>query len=996
MARKFQWQQQFLRHFTYFRVHLLYIFFLALIGAVVVFFIEDDCAFIDALFMATSASCVTGLVTVNFAAWKLGSQITICLLMLLGSTVLTSIVPVLIRRHYMLKAASRVFPDARERDAALNSEIEYCSLGWVAGIALAYFTVVQLTTAIFWGLYFTLSEDGAAVMAKNNVNAWWWGFLQSVAGFSNAGFCLIEDNMVQLAGSYAMLLPLSITIVLGNVGYPVVFRGVVWVLHSMLGHREPAFAYLLEHPRRCYTHMFVASQTAVLAAVLIGTTVFEFCCFLIFDYGLPFLSGYSGPTRALIGYFQAISTRAAGFNAIDISQVSIVMQLVYLAMMYLSSVPLIISLRRSRLPSNTKAVDPHEQEQPLLLGDGPDVISDDDARDYAFESKKTLTGDGATKNAASLPSAAVSLAPPRSSPLRSYSKADPDNHHHHHRRMAYEEEAPPPDLKPEVIAALRRMDPYRRMVSAGGGLVADSTGSALSRASFGSDPVSHGTANSVMGVRSGYGTAVSGVGAMAATTVTAVAPCVTASGAVAAVAAAAAAECGLPSSTSAAAAAAAAAAANAAHGYAVRVDMSPPPRTNVEVDAVSSVSLQGQPRARNNGRIIRVDHAHRRDSYVHHEIGLNKIHEEAEEDQTEDGAAEADGGADGGATQGPRKPGVSKLMDGSGDGSVAQQLTTMFGNDVLWLFITLLVISIAERGPLSNDPYPRAMSVFTILFDIVSAYGTVGLSLGYPGVSTSLSGRLSVVGKLVICAVMVAGRHRGLPVSIDPAVYLPTLLAVRPQDAVPVDMSLVEMAQMSVAIFRRRNRGSIGQNSTETSSTIGGRGGGGGSSSVRSLGVTAKTGATTLGAARLRALFHVPSEAAPLEQQLAQTQLQAQQHVQQQTQQRTQSQQQQQTLSLRAQSSGSTAAANAVVAAACDSSNRCSEGGGSIGCASDTAAVRSESTGPLSAAVAEMHQQQQIQVCCQLAAPAVIPGEVVVGVVSAARQDTDEIVLFSP
>ncbi|EER37209.1 potassium uptake transporter [Histoplasma capsulatum H143] len=61
-----------------------------------------------------------------------------------------------------------------------------------------------------------------------------------------------------------------------------------------------------------------------------------------------------------------------------------------------------------------------------------------------------------------------------------------------------------------------------------------------------------------------------------------------------------------------------------------------------------------------------------------------------------------------------------------------------------------------------------------MLFEVTSGYGNVGLSLGYPGINTSLSGKFSVFGKLIMCAMMLRGRHRGLPSQLDRAVMLPS------------------------------------------------------------------------------------------------------------------------------------------------------------------------------------------------------------------------------
>lgn len=68
----------------------------------------------------------------------------------------------------------------------------------------------------------------------------------------------------------------------------------------------------------------------------------------------------------------------------------------------------------------------------------------------------------------------------------------------------------------------------------------------------------------------------------------------------------------------------------------------------------------------------------------------------------------------------------------------------------------------------------QAFSVFSIFFEVVSAYGNVGLSLGYPTNFTSLCGHFGTFGKLVICAMMIRGRHRGLPYALDRAITLPS------------------------------------------------------------------------------------------------------------------------------------------------------------------------------------------------------------------------------
>lgn len=93
--------------------------------------------------------------------------------------------------------------------------------------------------------------------------------------------------------------------------------------------------------------------------------------------------------------------------------------------------------------------------------------------------------------------------------------------------------------------------------------------------------------------------------------------------------------------------------------------------------------------------------------------------------------------------------------------------------DIWWLALGLWLVCIIERGPLNVEADASWFSIFSILFELVSAYATVGLSLGVPYNNFSLSGSFRKLSKLVVIAVMIRGRHRGLPVAIDRAVMLP-------------------------------------------------------------------------------------------------------------------------------------------------------------------------------------------------------------------------------
>lgn len=93
--------------------------------------------------------------------------------------------------------------------------------------------------------------------------------------------------------------------------------------------------------------------------------------------------------------------------------------------------------------------------------------------------------------------------------------------------------------------------------------------------------------------------------------------------------------------------------------------------------------------------------------------------------------------------------------------------------DMWWIALALWLVCIIERGHLNQTDNAEWFNTFNVIFELVSAYGTVGLSLGAGNNNYSLVGEFRTLSKLVVIVVMIRGRHRGLPVAIDRAVMLP-------------------------------------------------------------------------------------------------------------------------------------------------------------------------------------------------------------------------------
>ncbi|KAI0735704.1 TrkH-domain-containing protein [Earliella scabrosa] len=93
--------------------------------------------------------------------------------------------------------------------------------------------------------------------------------------------------------------------------------------------------------------------------------------------------------------------------------------------------------------------------------------------------------------------------------------------------------------------------------------------------------------------------------------------------------------------------------------------------------------------------------------------------------------------------------------------------------DIWWLVWAIFLICIIERTKIMDDNNAPWFNLFRIIFELVSAFGGIGLTLGIPTENFAFSGSFGPLSKLVVIVIMVRGRHRGLPVAIDRAIMLP-------------------------------------------------------------------------------------------------------------------------------------------------------------------------------------------------------------------------------
>ena len=106
---------------------------------------------------------------------------------------------------------------------------------------------------------------------------------------------------------------------------------------------------------------------------------------------------------------------------------------------------------------------------------------------------------------------------------------------------------------------------------------------------------------------------------------------------------------------------------------------------------------------------------------------------------------------------------------------IGTHIRNQLAYDLWWVMLALWIVLLCEKNKVESEEY-KTMSVFGVIFELVSAYGTVGMSFGATKKSASLVGDMSVLSKLVIVAVIIRGRHRNLPSAVDRAVMLPHYL----------------------------------------------------------------------------------------------------------------------------------------------------------------------------------------------------------------------------
>jgi trk system potassium uptake protein len=248
--------------------------------------------FLDALFTAASATCVTGLVVADtWTRFSMFGQLIIMLLIQIGGLGFMTIAIL-----FSMVLGKRI--GLRDRSFLMES-VSALQLGGI----------VKLARRILIGT-FLLEVIGAIILAYRFVPlfGWsqgiWFGIFHSVSAFCNAGFDLMGKvapyaSLTPFVGDILVNGTVMMLIVLGGIGF------VIW--DDMMENHW--------NLRKCTLH------TRITVVCTGGLILFSTLIILLLEWNAG-LAGLTAGEKILAGLFQSVTPRTAGFNTIDTAGLS--------------------------------------------------------------------------------------------------------------------------------------------------------------------------------------------------------------------------------------------------------------------------------------------------------------------------------------------------------------------------------------------------------------------------------------------------------------------------------------------------------------------------------------------------------------------------------------------------------------------------------------------------------------------------------------------------
>jgi potassium uptake Trk family protein len=238
-----------------------------------------------------------------------------------------------------------------EQKAELGG-VEYQSMKLLSKILVFYYFGFHILGIVFFIPFIETKTGYQTQLGEVGVSPAWWAFFTSMSSFNDLGYTLNPDSMMMFAQNAYVLIISGFFILIGNTAFPIFLRLIIWTMRLFsrpLTMTHNSLSFLLDHPRRCFTLLFPSGPTWWLTAVLVFLNAFDWILFIILDYQTTALSYLPDGYQILAGLYQAFSTRTAGFNVVNLATLNPAIQLSYMVMMYISVLPLAISIRRTNV-----------------------------------------------------------------------------------------------------------------------------------------------------------------------------------------------------------------------------------------------------------------------------------------------------------------------------------------------------------------------------------------------------------------------------------------------------------------------------------------------------------------------------------------------------------------------------------------------------------------------------------------------------------------------
>lgn len=266
-----------------------------------------------ALFTATSAICVTGLIVVDTGTHfsPLGQGIILALIQIggLGYMTANSFLMLLLGRRLKLKDRVAI------QQSMDSSELAGGSSLIVSIIAMTL--LIELTGILF--LYPTFQQDFGGGRGL------WLSIFHSVSAFNNAGFSLFADNIMGYALNPWINFTITALVILGGIGYQVIMELFLWARHQFRGDQR----------RITFSLNYKVVTSTTLALLTLGTVAF-----LVIEFNnAATLGNYAPQHKLMMAWFQSVIARTAGFNSIDIGAMGEASLFIMIALMFVGASP---------------------------------------------------------------------------------------------------------------------------------------------------------------------------------------------------------------------------------------------------------------------------------------------------------------------------------------------------------------------------------------------------------------------------------------------------------------------------------------------------------------------------------------------------------------------------------------------------------------------------------------------------------------------------------